>query len=368
MDIKLVKNFEEGMYIPVNREILLQVIDDNRRFLNFNGKRIFLFNPLTNERFEIMPEIPKFNVANIYYGEEERDYFVFTSAKTVSERQTEITYYWYQISSQEGFAIHTQTVSDVLLQRDGCLKAFIMSQDYSLFETRKEKYELILKDIKNNKLLELHNEELCENGIDKLVPLSGKLCCIKVGDKTIGIINVNQFVSDMVLGLDVTYTDVLENGSDTVSLEHMRKYNSTLLYVKCDNAADTEEIIMYDCENKVKRVRMNNTGFGAENFGSVFIINDVPYNFLKSDRGTRIINLNTQKTEIKLGSDMHIEYVFDDIVVTSIHNRKRFFFRKPADHIKVYRFPNLHHSVYKTKGKYKGSIKHFDDLLIFVEG
>ena len=57
MDIKLVKNFEEGMYIPVNREILLQIIDDNRRLEQFNGKHIFLFNPANNERFEILPEV-----------------------------------------------------------------------------------------------------------------------------------------------------------------------------------------------------------------------------------------------------------------------------------------------------------------------
>ena len=42
MDIKLVKNFEEGMYIPVNREILLQIIDDNRRLEQFNGKHFLI--------------------------------------------------------------------------------------------------------------------------------------------------------------------------------------------------------------------------------------------------------------------------------------------------------------------------------------
>ena len=30
MDIKLVKNFEEGNYIPVNEQLLLQVVDDKR--------------------------------------------------------------------------------------------------------------------------------------------------------------------------------------------------------------------------------------------------------------------------------------------------------------------------------------------------
>ena len=49
MDIKLVKNFEEGNYIPVNEQLLLQVVDANYRLGRFPGKKIFMLNPLTNE-------------------------------------------------------------------------------------------------------------------------------------------------------------------------------------------------------------------------------------------------------------------------------------------------------------------------------
>ena len=50
MDIKLVKNFEEGNYIPVNEQLLLQVVDANYRLGRFPGQKIFMLNPLTNER------------------------------------------------------------------------------------------------------------------------------------------------------------------------------------------------------------------------------------------------------------------------------------------------------------------------------
>ena len=68
MDIKLVKNFEEGNYIPVNDQLLLQVVDANYRLGRFPGKKIFMLNPLTNERLEILPEIHKYNLANISYA------------------------------------------------------------------------------------------------------------------------------------------------------------------------------------------------------------------------------------------------------------------------------------------------------------
>lgn len=180
MDIKLVKNFEEGMYIPVNREILLQIIDDNRRLEQFNGKHIFLFNPANNERFEILPEVPKFNVTKIYYGSEERDYFVFTSAKMINEHETQITFYWYQISLQETFIIHTQIVPTDRLREPDYLKVLVLAQDFCVFETKngeygnKDSYSFLLKDVKNNKELEFQNEELGRFGIDKIVPLSRK--------------------------------------------------------------------------------------------------------------------------------------------------------------------------------------------------
>lgn len=373
MDIKLVKNFEEGMYIPVNREILLQIIDDNRRLEQFNGKHIFLFNPANNERFEILPEVPKFNVTKIYYGSEERDYFVFTSAKMVNEHETQITFYWYQISLQETFIIHTQIVPTDRLREPDYLKVLVLAQDFCVFETKngeygkKDSYSFLLKDVKNNKELEFKNEELGHFGIDKIVPLSGNLCGIKIGNKTIGVINVNQFVSDMVIGLEkITYTDILDNASDTMQLAHMRKYNNTLLYTKRDVSADSEEVVIYDYDNKVKRVRLNSRISEAADFKNICVISGVPYNFLESDKGTRIINLNTQKTEYKLPADVCVEYVQDDIIVTSEHVKKMSIFRKENDFVEVFRFPDMHHAIYKTRDKFKGCIKHFDDLLIFV--
>lgn len=307
--------------------------------------------------------MPKFNVTKIYYGSEERDYFVFTSAKMVNEHETQITFYWYQISLQETFIIHTQIVPTDRLREPDYLKVLVLAQDFCVFETKngeygnKDSYSFLLKDVKNNKELEFQNEELGRFGIDKIVPLSGNLCGIKIGNKTIGVINVNQFVSDMVIGLEkITYTDILDNASDTMQLAHMRKYNNTLLYTKRDVSADSEEVVIYDYDNKVKRVRLNSRISEAADFKNICVISGVPYNFLESDKGTRIINLNTQKTEYKLPADVCVEYVQDDIIVTSEHVKKMSIFRKENDFVEVFRFPDMHHAIYKTRDKFKGCI------------
>ena len=129
---------------------------------------------------------------------------------------------------------------------------------------------------------------------------------------------------------------------------------------------DSEEVVIYDYDNKVKRVRLNSRISEAADFKNICVISGVPYNFLESDKGTRIINLNTQKTEYKLPADVCVEYVQDDIIVTSEHVKKMSIFRKENDFVEVFRFPDMHHAIYKTRDKFKGCIKHFDDLLIFV--
>ena len=231
MDIKLVKNFEEGMYIPVNREILLQIIDDNRRLEQFNGKHIFLFNPANNERFEILPEVPKFNVTKIYYGSEERDYFVFTSAKMINEHETQITFYWYQISLQETFIIHTQIVPTDRLREPDYLKVLVLAQDFCVFETKngeygnKDSYSFLLKDVKNNKELYRYEGENhitsyaeYENGY-KVIGLSNSTDKYTVLDKDNKNLYSSKKVvlildSELVLGDKPSYSAILYSSKD----------------------------------------------------------------------------------------------------------------------------------------------------------
>lgn len=80
--------------------------------------------------------MPKFNVTKIYYGSEERDYFVFTSAKMVNEHETQITFYWYQISLQETFIIHTQIVPTDRLREPDYLKVLVLAQDFCVLRQK----------------------------------------------------------------------------------------------------------------------------------------------------------------------------------------------------------------------------------------
>ncbi len=60
-----------------------------------------------------------------------------------------------------------------------------------------------------------------------------------------------------------------------------KENNGNMLYTKRDIAGDSEEIIMYDYINNVKRIRQNDRLSDQKDFDGMYIINDVPYRFLE---------------------------------------------------------------------------------------
>ncbi len=123
---------------------------------------------------------------------------------------------------------------------------------------------------------------------------------------------------------------------------------------------------MYDYINNVKRIRQNDRLSDQKDFDGMYIINDVPYRFFRNDRGTRLINLNTQKSEYRFSSDSKVEMVLNDMMVISKRKKLFPFSKKITDYIEVYRFQEFRHALYKSKAKFGGCINHFGDLLIFT--
>lgn len=401
MDIKLVKNFEEGNYIPVNDQLLLQVVDANYRLGRFPGKKIFMLNPLTNERLEILPEIHKYNLANISYAAVSHNHILFTSASSINETQVEISYYRYDVGTGAYHIIHTTVADLTKLGNVLLLKAFVLDENYCIFDeitySRENlsstglfsngmgTHKMLLKEIQENKERLLKDSVIATSGIEKLIPLSGNLCIIKLGSpmleelvfsdtaiqpfkqkEIIGIVNIKQFISELLLNQNNAFLEILDEGSEEITFPYIRQYDNDIVYSKVDVSKKIEEVIIYDYETKVKKVRLNSNITRISDLNHTYILNDTPYIIKNTDKNTRLINLNTQKTDIKLSGDVRIKFIRRDLIVTQHHVKKMFFMRKENYYIEVFRYPDMHHSIFKTRAKYKDCIAFFDDLLIFT--
>lgn len=371
MGVKLVKNFGDGTYSSLNSELLLQVVDGNSVIGKFKSKHYYIFNPITNERFEIMPELLKYCMADVQYGCSIKNDIFFTCVKQINEKDVEISFCRYNIIDANMYTVHkTVSVLDEINETI-VLKVFVLSKDYCIFEkitkdTDGERFEIVLKDMPNDKNLIVNNPELNKNGIDKILHLHGNLCCIKLGEKLVGVINVNRFVSDMVINLKDLYIETLDRTSDDVIIPYLGINNGYLVYSKYDKASCTEEIILYDWANKIKKVRHNNTTQQNSNLNNICVIEDVLYYIYNDNGGTNFINLDTQKTEFLLKEDVEFLCVFENLIVTKRNIPVFFNKNKEKSYIEVYRFPDFKNIIFKTKGVYRYCLKHLDDLLIFI--
>lgn len=366
MEVKLVKNFENGVCFSVNRQLILQIVEGLISTAGFKEERHYLYNPSTNERMEIAPEILKFNVAKVNYATATRDNIVFSSLENLWESGFDLTFFRYNTDSGEVRVVKKIRIPDINVLEKTEYRVFVFNNDYCMLQIYDgSSYEIMLINISKDTETLIDNELLNNHGIDKLLFLNGNNCAIKLGNEIIGIINGNRFVSDLILGLDDIYMEYIEQGNEDVELLYMRKFGDNILWTKIDRNTGSEELIAYDYKSNVRKIRLNGYSSSKADFKSVFIIDGVIYSPQKTAEGLSIINLNTQKQECVLDSASNLLAVSQDVLVTGRRLDKMLFLKGP-DIIEMFRFPDTDNPIYSVRGEFKGCIQHYDDLIIFM--
>ncbi len=398
MNIKLVTNIEDGIYSPINRQVMLQTVDDSYQLENYSGKKLYILNTATNERFEILPTLKKYSIAEINYASYEHDYIVFTSAEYINATDICIIFYMYNINDESSKIIKTIQTSINSLQTELVFKVFVLDDNFVIFETVKYnnpegfgpalisrglgEHDICLCSIDSDEEMNINSGIVSALGIDKIIPLHGNICAIKLGsaildekveddqdfdneyEEIVGLINVKQFISEIKLNQENIYIDVLDKCDENTTFPYMIQYGKELVYSRVDVKKRVEEVIIYDYENKIKKVRLNSDISKVSDLSHTYILDDMPCVIRNSEDATEIINLNTQKTELSLASKVRIEYILGDLIVTQRRTDRKLL--KNTYYIDVFVYPDMEHPVFSSKGNYKGCIEYFDDLIIFT--
>ena len=106
MDIKLIRNSEDAVFSSISNGLVLQMTDDNYRFLDFIGKKMYILNSTTNEKYEISPEIKKYNIADILYAHNMHDDLFFVSAEQLTDARMDILLYRYSFDDNESSLVY----------------------------------------------------------------------------------------------------------------------------------------------------------------------------------------------------------------------------------------------------------------------
>ena len=119
MDIKLIRNTEDAVFKPINNGLVLQMVDDNYKFLDFIGKKLYILNSITNERYEISPEIKKYNIASIIYAHNTHDYVFYVSAEQITDSKADILLYRYSFDDNESTLVYRYEIDELEKIRQG---------------------------------------------------------------------------------------------------------------------------------------------------------------------------------------------------------------------------------------------------------
>lgn len=375
MDIKFIKNSEKGICSSLGGDLLLQITDANYQLLNRTGKRLFILNTKSNERFEISPEIKKYHFTDIEYAAIDHDYIFFTSVESVTETVVAIKIYKYSYDTNESVCVYVIESLAEKLNNSSDFKLFALDESHFIFESFEQdgSIDAVIRDITTGRNVPIKSGIVAQLGIFKLICLGGNTCMIKFGSvsterkEVIALVNIKQFLSELSLeGITVNINE-LDVADDSMTIPYMRLMDDTVIYSKTDISKNYEEIVMYDYKNKVKKVRINveNSDNTVNELNYSYNINGEIYLVRNESDGTAFVNMNTGKVRYKLPASMTFKFIKGDIVVVS-RERQSFFRRKKVNYIEVYKITDLSHRLYKIKAEYKDCVISGDDLVIFT--
>ena len=184
--------------------------------------------------------------------------------------------------------------------------------------------DIFLHDINSESDNDLSDTIIKDMGIYKVIPVGGNNCVIKFGpDKLIpgnnhlgekiALLNAKQFVSEISFNGQMLTMEEIDISDDDTTFPYIKASGNRIIYSKYNLKNKSEEIVIYDASTKIKQVRLNNNVERAMDLSYTYIINDTPFIVKREDKNTCFINLNNQKAEYRLHSDMSFKYMMNDI-------------------------------------------------------
>lgn len=380
MDIKLIKNTENGLFYPISDKLLMQIADDNYQYQGLQGKKYFVLNVSTNEKVEISPQIKKYNFCKIKYVCMEKNYIYFTSLESVTENKSLLTVYRFMFNDNDSQQVYSMEIDNADIMNN--VRYYIFAVDSNFFFVEKldqagRLIDIFLHDISSEADNDMSDAVVKQMGIYKMISAGGNNCIIKFGpDKLIPgnnhlgekivLLNAKQFVSEILFNGQMLTMEELDASDDDTTFPYIKSVGNKVIYSKYNLKNKSEEIVIYDIATKIKQIRLNNNVERAMDLSFTYIINDTPYIVKKEDKNTFFINLNNQKTEYRLHQDMRFRFMMNDIVVVTRMRHRIPFIKKPSQYIEAYRISDMHHPVFSTKAEYNSCVENGEDLIVFT--
>ena len=396
MNIRIIKNTIESTDVFVKNGYMIQVQTEDSGYGDIKSVKYILYDSKKNESTEIEPSILKYNlidIRDIKYGS---DYVYFCGIKKDDGEKHKIIIYRYCISTKECAVAYT--FSEKLDKYNEYMKTtiyaineyYLIVQNAFLRANLTEEYadyfdfEQYLYSVNEDKKYKITDERLARYGIMKFKPISSNMCVLKIGydllkderytilkknevsKESISIVNIGQFVSDILIGQQDIVVNTIDSVFYTATIPYVKVSGEYIIYskLKLDNCFE-EEIVFYNYTTKDATICINSVQESDITLTKTCIIDGTPYVIHESEKGYEFIDVKGKKNAFYLNPSDNIRNIIDNLIVVSGSDKGLFGKKKP--YVAVYKTPNAK-IIHKEKGSYITSFIIDNQTLYIVLG
>ncbi len=381
MNIRIIKNADTFKGSVLHNKKIFQVEEFPSEYEGIKMVKNYLYDVENNRREEIAPDIKKYDIFHIKKLDYNSEFIYFATIEDDDTINRKIKLIKYNIDTSKREVIYS--IEDDLVQYNDYkrTRVFIINAFYIFIQNEFIRYNLtedykgyfefeqFLYSIKDEKLVPVVDDNLRNNGIDRIKVIEDNLCVLKTGfslikDKRykilnkeevsvegISFINLGQFVSDILLMQKNIVLDTIDQAYFTETFSYIAVKGDFIVYSKVKNKIHEEEVVFYNYKTKETKICINPNVFEEKDLASTYVIGRIPYLKLTNIKGTQFYNLIKNKVDIIFPPEDEVEAVIGDLFIVS--NKKKKIVRKEVDYINVYQYPQLR-LLHREKGAFKG--------------
>ena len=399
MNIRILKNTQEFNGVLLNNNKVLDTVYSKSQFNGVDLINYFIFDLENNTSAEILPEIRKYNLIEIIDASWNSKYIYFSDLTQNIDGKAEIRIIRYDYINKTNDVIYTfyeEMTHFTEDKKEKHTKIFILNDTYIIFQISHLKsnicedfedfmdFQLFLYNIKEDSRFKIIDESLVNNGIHSIKPLSETHYVIKTGYSLlenkrkeyltkeevcvegISIINIQQFISDLLLINKNLVIDTIDQAYYTKTFPYILVENNYLIYSAVNFETNEEELFFYNNVTKETRSCINQNVKSIDDLAKPCIIGDNPYIRLNTQKGTEFFNINRAKIDVRFNNDEKVSDIINNLFIIS-ETKKYKLINKETPYFSIYKYPQMS-LIHKEKAEYLGGVStDSNNLYIFVK-
>ena len=393
MGIHIIENEKDAVYRCMTNDRVLEICEGNGKIGGFKVYKYALLYHMNGIREEILPKIDKYDLIEVTSCEPLGNNIYFTGITEHTGGKAFITLYRYDADTKQlkDFYSYEDTLSLYPTQKK--VKIFILDEDYIIIQNSYLRHnmadnyegyfdvELSLYNIKVNNTVPITDPNL-SLGIELLIPVSKNTCVIKTGfsvfpddmykkiDKTesvseiIGLINVKQLITDILLKQRNVYIDVIDRVQYDKTIPKVKARSGVLIYSRVSPADEKEEIIFYNIGTGKTSVCVKNHVTGMDKLAKAYVLMGEPHVLVSRQGQSDLYNIATNTVTLHLNKGISLKTVKNNYVI--LEKEKNSLLGYPVFTTEVYEFPG-EQLVIKEKAAYSDfSVTKNGDMYLFT--